>query len=112
MSKNQLVLDYRDNPELQEALQGKQPGDEVTLEFDLMVTDNTDETFTADIDAVGLESPDDESAEEADGDEDKEVKPTADQPVMVVMVSKRAGAGNPTSPSGKSSGGQATSADS
>lgn len=81
MPKNTLSLDFRDNPELKAALGGKQPGDKITVEFDLMVKDVTDEGLDASIECVYCDNDEGDPAEAA---------VSADEPVMVVMRAAKA----------------------
>lgn len=76
-SANVLKLDLRDNDELKTTLGGKQPGDRVTLEFDIVVRNVTDDAFEGNIDAIYTDGG---------SDEDETAYPDAESPVMVVMV--------------------------
>lgn len=77
---NTLVLDFKDNPDLQSALAGKQPGDRVTLEIEVMVTAVDDEKFEGDVESI--------TTEDAEGEEET-AEVDADAPVMAVFVKRK-----------------------
>lgn len=77
--KNKLALDFRDNPDLKSLLGGKQPGDRLTLEFEVMVTSVDEETFEAEIESITPDS-DGEDAETVDVDTESPVSATLIKP--------------------------------
>lgn len=81
MAKNSIVLDFRDNPELQAALGGKKAGERLTLEFEVMVKSVDTETFEADIESIAVDSEEEDTAESAEVD--------AESPVNAIIVVAR-----------------------
>lgn len=63
MAKNSIIFDFRDNPDLKALIGGKQPGDKLTLEIDVMVTSVDEETFEATIESISTDSEEEDSAE-------------------------------------------------
>ena len=80
MAKNSLDLDYKDNPDLSDLLSGKQPGDRVTIELELMVKSNDQAHFEGDVESVSVETEESE-----DETEDGSAEVDADSPVRAII---------------------------
>lgn len=81
--RNKVTLDYKDNPELRAAFQGKAVGDKCTLEVELQVDELTEEGLVGTIESI---TP--EGYEPPSSDDTVEIEPESDEPVTMVIGSK------------------------
>lgn len=77
---NTFSLDLADNAELKAALAGAEPGDRVTLEVTLMVTEANEQRFEGDIESISVDT-----MSEEDGEASEPVEPDVEAPVMIVL---------------------------
>jgi hypothetical protein len=82
-SRNRLMLDYKDLPDLKSALGGLSPGDRCSVTFELMVVENSDDSLEGDIEKVEYEV--DGAAED---EESGEVETSSEDPVMAAVVKR------------------------
>lgn len=78
-SKSTIDIDFSDNPELASIFASSKPGDTVTLEVEFLIKETTDKSATGAIKSVcecGME------------DEEDEVEPDENSPVMLVIKGK------------------------
>ena len=83
--RNSISIDYKDNPDLQEAFAGKKAGDRVKVEIEFLVTDNREDGMDGSIDTIkpdGYKPKTDEEPEAVEPDANEE-------PVSVVIAARQ-----------------------
>lgn len=83
MEKNTIRFDYVDNPDLRELFSAKQPGDTMSVEMVLTVSEVNSEYAVARLDEI--------SGELEDGQESEPMSPGEDEPVAIVVMRKNSG---------------------
>src|SRR5215831_13654782 len=79
-SSNVMLLDYADNPKLRGVFSTKAIGAKMTLKFELRIMSKYPEGVKLSIEKVITEASDDE--------EENEIKPSLEEPVMATMKKK------------------------
>lgn len=79
-----LSIDFAKNSELREAFSHKSPGDKCTFEVEMQVNEMDDQGVRGSINRIELEG-----YEPTSPDKEKEIKPDAEEPVMVVIVAPK-----------------------
>ena len=91
MDKNTIRIDYVDNPALRELFSTKEPGDTMSLEMEITVSEVNTDYAMARLDEI--------SAETEGPEEQEPVTPDESEPVAIVVMKRRAGM-KPTGMSG------------
>lgn len=81
--RNKVHFDFKDNPKLRDTFSGKQVGDRCTLEVELQVDELTEEGLVGTVKSITPEGYEPHSA-----DDEEEISPASDEPVLMVIGGK------------------------